>query len=438
MNKENIVNLLNTIFKKDAIANAIASVTGQKLDNIEIEVNKIYNNLFLTTSDSDGLKNFENELEITFSKNQSLKDRKAIISAKWRGAGTLTLELIQQTVDAYTEEDVIVRFDTVIILDFTNDIGKPDNLEALKKQLEEVIPAHLGIEYIFRYRTWGELEPYKYMNIATDTWQNVKENANIGIKENKIKNRTKRDILQSNNIYYPKKTDYVDIDVLNNNTKILDEKKLEKSDLSDIAKENTSQRIEDKVSGLESKLNSSLSGVAKERSAYNIENKVDSLESKLNSGLSGVAKENTSNQILTGVSNIKNVVNSSLNGVAKERSTYNIENKVNSLESKLSSLESKLNSLSNNIKPSGVKAVYRGSSSIYNGQFVVVNLYEDVNFSKALLFASGTNLDSNNELQFGSIAIEPSGVGKIAVKVNTSSNKNIERLIFSWQVIEFY
>lgn len=85
MNKENIVNLLNTIFKKDAIANAIASVTGQKLDNIEIEVNKIYNNLFLTTSDSDGLKNFENELEITFSKNQSLKDRKAIISAKWRG-----------------------------------------------------------------------------------------------------------------------------------------------------------------------------------------------------------------------------------------------------------------------------------------------------------------------------------------------------------------
>ena len=57
---------------------------------------------------------------------------------------------------------------------------------------------------------------------------------------------------------YPLETDLVNIKVLNNNTRLLDEKK---ADISDIEV--------------------SLQGVAKERSEYSIENKVKEIENKL-------------------------------------------------------------------------------------------------------------------------------------------------------------
>ena len=43
------------------------------------------------------------------------------------------------------------------------------------KSVEDIKPAHLGVDYIFRYRTWGDLQPFTWKAIDKYSWKNVKE-----------------------------------------------------------------------------------------------------------------------------------------------------------------------------------------------------------------------------------------------------------------------
>ena len=46
----------------------------------------------------------------------------------------------------------------LVSVSFPGVAGEPDNFEELKKIIEDILPAHLGIEYDFWYLTWQELE----------------------------------------------------------------------------------------------------------------------------------------------------------------------------------------------------------------------------------------------------------------------------------------
>ncbi len=45
--------------------------------------------------------------------------------------------------------------------------GEPDNFQQLKKIIEDILPAHLGVEYRFWFLTWQELED------SFPSWQSV-------------------------------------------------------------------------------------------------------------------------------------------------------------------------------------------------------------------------------------------------------------------------
>lgn len=169
-----IINFINKIFRNDDISKHIAKISETELENIEIKIIDIQSNIFLNTA-TWGMSIFEKELDIEYTEDKTPEERKAIISAKWRGAGKLTLELIQDTVKAYTPNVVTVRFNGTIILDFSDKIGKPNNLDSLMKSIEDIKPAHLGVEYIFKYRKWLDIKPFTWQTINKYNWKNVKE-----------------------------------------------------------------------------------------------------------------------------------------------------------------------------------------------------------------------------------------------------------------------
>ena len=82
-------------------------------------------------------------------------------------------------------------------------------------------------------------------------------------------------------IKYPSINDYVDIKVLNNNTKLLDEKKADIASLNNVARESTPMAIENAVKNISNDVSQNLQGVAKERSEYGIEDRVKILEDNL-------------------------------------------------------------------------------------------------------------------------------------------------------------
>lgn len=171
---DKVINFINKIFRNDDISKHIAKISQTALENIEIKITDIKSNIFLDTS-TWGMDIFEKDLNIEYVEDKTTDERKAIISAKWRGAGKLTLELIQDTVKAYTTNVVSVRFNGTIIIDFSDKIGVPNDVDSLMKSVEDIKPAHLGVDYIFRYRTWGDLQPFTWKAIDKYSWKNVKE-----------------------------------------------------------------------------------------------------------------------------------------------------------------------------------------------------------------------------------------------------------------------
>ncbi len=175
---DKVINFINKIFRNDDISKHIAKISQTELENVEIKITDIESNIFLDSA-TWSTDIFEKELDIEYVEDKTIDERKSIISAKWRGAGKLTLELIQDTIKAYTPNVVTVRFNGTIILDFSDKIGKPNNLDSLMKSIEDIKPAHLGVDYIFRYRKWGDLNQFMWKNISKYSWKEAKEKEEI-------------------------------------------------------------------------------------------------------------------------------------------------------------------------------------------------------------------------------------------------------------------
>ena len=175
---DKVINFINKIFRNDDISKHIAKISQTELENVEIKITDIESNIFLDSA-TWSTDIFEKELDIEYVEDKTIDERKSIISAKWRGAGKLTLELIQDTVKAYTTNVVSVRFNGVIIIDFSDKIGVPNDIDSLMKSIEDIKPAHLGVDYIFRYRKWGDLNQFMWKNISKYSWKEAKEKEEI-------------------------------------------------------------------------------------------------------------------------------------------------------------------------------------------------------------------------------------------------------------------
>ena len=80
---------------------------------------------------------------------------------------------------------------------------------------------------------------------------------------------------------YSLENDLVNVKVLNNNTKLLDEKKADIASLNNVARESTPMAIENAVKNISNDVSQNLQGVAKERSEYSIEDRVKNLEDNI-------------------------------------------------------------------------------------------------------------------------------------------------------------
>mgnify|MGYP001859542057 FL=1 len=120
----------------------------------------------------------------------------------------------------------------------------------------------------------------------------------FNLDENKFTNESE--------LEYPTEEDFIDIKVLNNNTRLLNEKKVDIESIENVARESTPMAIENAVKNINSGVSQNLQGVAKESSQYNIENKVKSIEDKVKN-LDKIINDSISNnkfQKWTSLSNI--------------------------------------------------------------------------------------------------------------------------------------
>lgn len=178
-NKEEMIKSLHKLFRKDPYINSILQAAGIDLDKINIETDGIKTEMFFDTMTEKGILIYQKELAY-IPKSLTLEGKRLEIQARWKTTGKCDLKLLQKIADTWRNGEIEVQFKNAVIkIKFISLVGIPDDLEILKFSINEAKPAHLPIEYLILYRTWGMLNNKTWNSLRTNTWIEWKDKEGI-------------------------------------------------------------------------------------------------------------------------------------------------------------------------------------------------------------------------------------------------------------------
>lgn len=141
------------------------------LEVLDAELKDLENNMTLSNTTETQINRREAEFGVVSDPSKPIEQRRAVLVAKLRGQGTTTPEFIRSVAASYQYGEVSVDETsapyTVQII-FESVIGIPPNMDDFVKTIEEVKPAHLVFEYIYKYNTWDMIEAFEK---TWDEWE---------------------------------------------------------------------------------------------------------------------------------------------------------------------------------------------------------------------------------------------------------------------------
>lgn len=106
------------------------------------------------------LDRYEQDLCIETNHAESYEVRRSRILAKLRGLKTITKKTLINVVKTYIDGIVTIEEHSnefTVDIKFVTRKGIPGTMSDIEKAVEDVIPAHLYVNYIFTYRTWDDI-----------------------------------------------------------------------------------------------------------------------------------------------------------------------------------------------------------------------------------------------------------------------------------------
>jgi len=140
----------------------LAELAGQgtALDGCGGKLDRMAREMLLCTAEDEGLTAVETLLPHR-PVTQELERRRAALAALLRiGEDSFTLKAINDNLagcglNARADETGVPGY---VQVSFPEVPGVPDGYEEMRKIIEEILPAHLGIEYVFWYVNWAMME----------------------------------------------------------------------------------------------------------------------------------------------------------------------------------------------------------------------------------------------------------------------------------------
>lgn len=144
-----------------------------EFDHLNNELAEVESNMTLSGTTLRCIDRREAEFGVASDSKKPIEQRRAVLIAKLRGQGTTTPEFIKNVALSFQYGEVDVVEDeapyTVRIV-FESVLGVPPNMQDFINALEEVKPAHLVFEYVYKYNTWDMLEAF---HKTWDEWADV-------------------------------------------------------------------------------------------------------------------------------------------------------------------------------------------------------------------------------------------------------------------------
>ncbi|HJC13290.1 MAG TPA: YmfQ family protein [Candidatus Agathobaculum intestinigallinarum] len=169
---DNMLSSLPTAYRKDAWVIALLSAIAGVDSAQRADADETAQQMFLDSM-TWALAIEERIAGITPAAGEGVEERRSVLQAKWRSAtGKCDVDLIQRVCDSWQNGEVDVDFvDGEIVLRFVGAYGVPDAdaLAALQSAVQEVIPAHLAVKYLYRYLLVREVSAMTVSELQTHT-----------------------------------------------------------------------------------------------------------------------------------------------------------------------------------------------------------------------------------------------------------------------------
>jgi len=146
-------------YEEMPVATNIIDREAEELAKLNAGIGDVLSQFFIETA-TWGLERWERIFGIPTDETKTYAQRREILLGRLRGVGAVTAELIDSVASAYANGDVEVAnraADYTIVVTFVSQYGVPDQIDELMAAVRDITPAHMAIEYVFRFYTYEEL-----------------------------------------------------------------------------------------------------------------------------------------------------------------------------------------------------------------------------------------------------------------------------------------
>ena len=146
-----MVHNLPVLYRTDPWILTLAAAMENVLERQEAEIAELGLQISLDTV-SWNLSVEERVAGIVPPAGASMASRREALKAQWRSGGKVDRDQVQRVADAWRNGAVEVTFaQGRIVVRFVGPYGAPEDLDVLQNAVARVIPAHLPVDYQFRY-----------------------------------------------------------------------------------------------------------------------------------------------------------------------------------------------------------------------------------------------------------------------------------------------
>jgi hypothetical protein len=167
-------------YETSAIYRKIQAAQSNEYDSLEAKNADLKAQLRIRTA-TWGLRFYEEALHIPVIPTDSYEVRRGRVLAKWRSPGNFSAALVKSVCESFVNGQVDVDIDlanSTVLIKFVGPLGVPEKMADVEAAIDNIIHAHLGWSYSFRYllvsevhgvMTYAELQQLTYNYFAPFT-----------------------------------------------------------------------------------------------------------------------------------------------------------------------------------------------------------------------------------------------------------------------------
>lgn len=143
----------------------VGNIVGQEASEMTALNAAIYDVLaqFYVGTATWGLDRWESICGIKTDVTKPDDQRRSVILSKLRGVGTVTAALVESVAESFANGEVALTEDSAtytVEIAFVSTLGIPPNLADIQQAIRDILPAHLAVNFVFVFISFGTLEGY--------------------------------------------------------------------------------------------------------------------------------------------------------------------------------------------------------------------------------------------------------------------------------------